>query len=188
MYTEMPATASGKRNDPVSLSPDFVTVATSATGKLLTKQVSLNPDGSVEVQDYGGETWFTFEHVPLGDNMMAGLWRVLDGLSPQQMIVHGAVRDGADASRAYRRTHDPNTHQHPTLEDTAHLWHVQDVDKIPAVDEDGDFDPVKEPERAARQIRRMLPLEFHDAFCIWRLSSSAGFKQTDGKLTINMRM
>jgi hypothetical protein len=44
---------------------------------------------------------------------------------------------------------------------------------------------VTEPERAVEYLRAKLPPEFHDARCLWRLTSSAGIGKRD---TISMRL
>src|SRR4051812_28612989 len=75
-----------------TVSPDFVTVVTSATGHRHTKRVERNADGTYNVLDYDqGSTWHTLEQVPLGDNVIGDLWRVLDELTPHQHIVHGRI-------------------------------------------------------------------------------------------------
>jgi putative DNA primase/helicase len=170
---------------------DFVTIATNidAPPRRMAKFIERYADGTYTIHDYDeGATWFRFEQHPLGSaTYFHDLWQVIAGLSQYQCLIPGKVRDGVDSGRALRRSkeHDGIA---PTLEDCGH-WHlICDFDKIPAKDAAGDFDSVAHPERAVRYLRTLLPPEFKNAACLWQLSSSAGYKATDGKPTINMKL
>jgi hypothetical protein len=166
---------------------EFVTIITSVEGKRLTKRVERNANGSFKIIDYDeGATWFRFEYVEIAD--LAALAQAIAGLTKEQAIVPGRICDGADPSRARRLAYAQEDGTPATLQDHPHRWLVCDIDKIPAADADGEFDPVAEPERAARYVRSKMPPVFHDAVVYYQLSSSAGFKRKNGKPTINMKL
>jgi putative DNA primase/helicase len=189
MTAAAPAGAYTADSQPAAI--DFVTVATNVDTprRRMAKLIERNTDGSYTIHDYDeGATWFRFEQRPLSSaRYFDDLWQVINSLSQYQCLIPGKVLHGVDPSRALRRSkeHDGIA---PTLEDCAHWLLIGDFDKIPAKDAAGDFDPVAHPERAVRYLRTLLPPEFKNTACLWQLSSSAGYKATDGKPTINMKL
>jgi len=175
---ETPNRIDGNPPDPPR---DLITVATAADGKLMTKVFFVDHDGEEQTRSYDKGYLFNFSARPLA--CLDDLARVLDGLDRHSCVIYGRLIEGT--SMPCRRLLNPDAKTgHPsTIEDAAHSWILLDIDKLGIEGEV--FDPVAEPERAAEYIRARLPSEFHDARCVWRLTSSAGIGKRD---TISMRL
>jgi hypothetical protein len=176
---------------------DFVTVLRSL-GPPVTKRFFEDDGGNIRKESYQNAKWFRITRKPL--NSFADLARVLAVIAkdPYCHIVNGQLIDGVDPDCA-RRTHVRRKDNQPSLELAPHYWLPMDIDDVEARDAEGEFDPVADPERAVRQVQSLLPAEFHDAECLWSLTSSAGFteagKDDQGKFytvgsrpTISMRL
>jgi hypothetical protein len=174
--------------DPRPQFHDFVTVLTAEGGKRLTKLV-YRPEGSADLATQAYDNAFMFRYQQRQITSLRQLKTLIEGLAYDQAIIPGWLLDGCDPAQPQRRLVHEKDGAHPTLRDVAHIWMVVDADNLPAVDADGEFDPVLYPERAARYLRRQLPPEFHSAECLWQQSASAGVKKTEsGKYTINMKL
>ncbi len=160
---------------------DFITVATAADGKLMTKVFFVDRDGEEQTLSYDKGYLFTFFTRPAA--CLDDLVRVLDGLDRHSCVIYGRLIEGISMPCRRLLNADQKTGHPATIEDAAHSWILLDIDKLPIEGEL--FDPVAEPERAAEYIRARLPSEFHDARCLWRLTSSAGIGKRD---TISMRL
>jgi len=152
---------------------EHVMVLTAHDGKLLTKTIYRQEDGTLALRDYDRAYEFRMEHVPVGS--LADLRRILESLAPNQCIVYGRIIPGTDTSRALRR-HQHRDGEPATLEDAPHRWLALDAETLLPTDDNGKFDYTAEPERAAKLAISRLPFELHDHDCIWQLTSSAGLK------------
>ena len=157
--------------------PDFVTILTSR-GPRLTKRWYLGPGGDPQCEEYGKAKHFDFTEKPITG--LDDLKRILGEIGPKSCLILGRLKDGVDPTNALRRLHDhkldDGTVKSATIEDAAHYWLPIDVDGVDACDDKGEFDPVKEPERAVYCVLGRLPQEIGFFDCIWQFTSSAGFK------------
>ena len=160
---------------------DFITVATAADGKLMTKVFFVDRDGEEQTLSYDKGYLFTFFTRPAA--CLDDLARVLDGLDRHSCVIYGRLIEGTSMPCRRLLNADQKTGHPATIEDAAHSWILLDIDKLAIEGEL--FDPVAEPGRAAEYIRDKLPLEFHGARCLWRLTSSAGIGKRE---TISMRL
>jgi len=160
--------------------PDFVTVATTADGKLMTKVCFVDSAGREQTRSYDKGYLFNFSMQPIGS--LDDLARVLDGLGRHSCVIYGRLIEGT-AMPCRRLLTDKETGDLATIEDAPHRWVLLDIDKL-AIEGEA-FDPVGEPERAVEYILAKLPSEFHGARCLWRLTSSAGVEKG---ATISMRL
>ena len=161
--------------------PDFITVATAADGKLMTKVFFADRDGTEQTRSYDKGYLFRFSTRPVA--CLDDLARVLDGLDRHSCVIYGRLIEGTSMPCRRLLNADQKTGHPATIEDAAHSWILLDIDKLAIEGEL--FDPVAEPGRAAEYIRDKLPLEFHGARCLWRLTSSAGIGKRE---TISMRL
>jgi hypothetical protein len=161
--------------------PDFITVATAADGKLMTKVFFVDREGREQTRSYDKGYLFNFSTTPVA--CLDDLARVLDELDQHSCVIYGQLIEGRSMPCRRLLNADAKTGDPATIEDAAHCWVLLDIDKL-AVDGDV-FDPVMEPERAVEYIRKKLPPEFHGGSCLWRLTSSAGIGKRD---TISMRL
>jgi hypothetical protein len=161
--------------------PDFITVATAADGKLMTKIFYVDRDGKEQTRSNDKGYLFRFSTRPVA--CLDDLARVLDSLDRHSCVIYGRVIEGTSMPCRRLLNADQKTGDPATIEDAAHSWVLLDIDKL-AIEGDV-FDPVAEPERAAEYIRARLPSEFHGARCLWRLTSSAG---TEKREMIRMRL
>lgn len=169
---------------------DFVTVATAADGKLMTKVFSVDSEGREQTLSYDKGYRFNFSTPAVA--CLQDLAQVLDGLDRYSCVIYGRLIEGTLTPCRRLLNADKETGDPAAIEDAAHYWLLLDIDKL-AID-GGVFDPVAEPERAVEYIRVRLPSEFHGARCLWRLTSSAGVPKPlkEGELdkgpTISMRL
>jgi hypothetical protein len=160
---------------------DFITVATAADRKLMTKIFFVGRDGREQTRNFDKGYLFNFSTRPVA--CLDDLARVLDGLKQHSCVIYGRLIEGTSMPCRRLLNTDAKTGDAATIEDAAHSWVLLDIDKL-AIEGDV-FDPVTEPERAAEFIRAKLPPEFEGARCLWRLTSSAGVGKRD---TISMRL
>src|SRR5579862_2105082 len=146
---------------------DFITVATAADGKLMTKIFLVDSDGRKMVRKYDKGYLFNFAAQPVGS--LDDLARVLDSPDQHSCVIYGRLIDGTRTPCQRLYTQEPLA-----IEDAAHYWLLLDIDELPIEGEV--FDPVVEPERAVEYIVARLPSEFYGARCLWRLASSAGVR------------
>lgn len=161
--------------------PDFITVATAADGKLMTKIFLVDSDGREQTRSYDKGYLFNFSTPAVA--CLDDLARVLDHLGRHSCVIYGRLIEGTVTPCRRLMKTDAKTGDPAAIEDAAHFWLLLDIDKI-AIEGEA-FDPVAEPERAVEYIRAKLPSEFHGARCLWRLTSSAGVKKG---ATISMRL
>ena len=152
--------------------PDFVAVLRSVDDppRRLTKRIYRGEDGNPAIEDYEGAYLFDMEHRVVGG--LADLKDIVDSLSPHECIVTGAVTGGVWRTAAQRLKNGSKA----TLAEARHNWLPIDAEGFVAVDVAGEFDYVREPERAVALAISKLPPEFHDIGCVWQLTSGAGFK------------
>ncbi len=160
---------------------DFVTVATAADGKLMTKVFLVDSEGHEQTSSYDKGYLFNFSTPAVA--CLDDLARVLDGLDRHSCVIYGRLIKGTVTPCRRLLNADAKTGDPATIEDAAHSWLLLDIDKLAIEGEV--FDPVAEPKRAVEYILARLPSEFHGARCLWRLTSSAGVKKSD---TINIRL
>jgi hypothetical protein len=160
---------------------DFITVATAADRKLMTKIFFVGRDKREQTRNFDKGYLFNFSTRPVA--CLDDLARVLDGLKQHSCVIYGRLIEGTSMPCRRLLNRDAKTGDAATVEDAAHSWVLLDIDKLAI--EDDVFDPVTEPERAVEYIRAKLPPEFHRARCLWRLTSSAGVGKRD---TISMRL
>src|ERR1051325_279438 len=139
--------------DPRPQFHDFVTVLTAEGGKRLTKLV-YRPEGSADLATQAYDNAFMFRYQQRQITSLRQLKTLIEGLAYDQAIIPGWLLDGCDPAQPQRRLVHEKDGAHPTLRDVAHIWMVVDADNLPAVDADGEFDPVLYPERAARSLSR----------------------------------
>lgn len=170
---------------------DFVTILTTTDGALLTKRFYRDESGELALQDYGNAKFYSAKQLPA--NKLTDLHRILIERQPNQCVVHGEIVPGIN-TECIRRVHRDDkydeievkgedgtvtierVHVPPTLRECMHHWLAMDVDGLDAADDEGEFDPVADPERAVARIVKDLPEEFADRECIWQLTSGAGRK------------
>lgn len=159
---------------------DFVTVMTSADGKVLTKRHT--PAGMI---DFDGGKWFTSREVPIGS--LADLAAALECPSDSCVIL-GRIKPGVDPSQRHRRLLHPakDDGTPPSYDPAAHDYVLLDVDEKPPRGADGKPDPEYALTPAAwvhdipgtmrRVLRDWLPPELSGVAFKWWLTSSAGLK------------
>lgn len=162
-------------------SRDFVTIATAADGKLMTKIFYVDGEGREQTRSYDKGYLFNVATPVIG--CLDDLARVLNGLDRHSCVIYGRLIEGTITPCRRLLNADPKTGDPATIEDAAHFWLLLDIDKLATEGEV--FDPVAEPERAVEYILARLPSEFHGARCLWRLTSSAGVEK---RATISMRL
>jgi hypothetical protein len=168
------------RPGPADQSPtDFVTVLTSK-GPRLTKLWRRDAAGKLVCDSYEGAKVFDYAQWPV--DSLRDLAHVVTSLGPQSCVIFGRLKDGVDPNGARRRLRDHEDGP-ATAEEAAHRWLPIDIDKLEACDDEGEFDPLADPERAISCVSRHLPGDLETADCIWQWTSSAGMK-----LGIRMRL
>src|SRR5438067_15017 len=136
--------------------PHFITVATAADGKLMTKVFFVDRDGTEQTRSYDKGYLFRFSTRPVA--CLDDLARVLDGLDRHSCVIYGRLIEGTSMPCRRLLNEDAKTDDPATIEDAAHSWVLLDIDKL-AIEGDV-FDPVTEPERALEYILAKLPPEF----------------------------
>jgi hypothetical protein len=149
----------------------FVTVLRSRSG-VLTKKIARGPSGW-HVTGFSAGAWYTALQMPVDgfDRMVTGL----DWLSgqPACAVVRGRVRHGVDHSRC-RRLCDRVLHGDAvTLDPAANQVLGIDVDSLP---EPLGCTFAAEPEDGIEHAISRLPEVFHEAYCWWQATGSAGIK------------
>lgn len=187
-------TKSGKINIPVEapadpMEPGIVDVLTIMQGneddpetkepRIATKCFYRDASGAVEVKSHGRATWHRVRRFSFAG--LEGLTAGLRGLSPQEHLVLGDPTEAALADLAagnnVRRGHAQTW---ASLTEVDRRVVPIDMDNIPipttkiAELEILGFDPVTQPEEAAKHLRSLLPVEFHKSSCVWQLTSGAG--------------
>ncbi len=186
VWTVAPAATEAVLAKPIAAEPaDFVTVLTSADGKLLTKRHVIE-NGEHKTINNDTPYLVTSRREPVGN--LDELGRVLGGIGQRSCIVWGRSVDGLDASKPHRRikeakvTHfdgsdpaaiggDATMVEPACYEDAAHHYLPIDLDgpEVPGWNvafEQGELHPM------VRQ--HMLPAELQDVDCWYAQSSSAG--------------
>jgi hypothetical protein len=160
---------------------DFVTVATAADGKLMTKVFFADGQGRGQTRSYDKGYRFNFSTPAV--SCLDDLAGVLDGLDQHSCVLYGRLIEGTETPCRRLLNADKKTDDPATIEDAPHFWLLLDIDKLAVEGEM--FDPVTEPERAVAYIVAKLPPAFHGARCLWRLTSSAGVEK---RTIISMRL
>jgi Virulence-associated protein E len=115
----------------------------------------------------------TFKEVTVPD--VVGLDRMLAQLADDSRSCILRARVKPEVEQPCRRItkEDARTGDAPTLDDVPRAWVLIDFDSI---DEPDGVDFRSKPHVAAAHLRDKLPEPFRAAACVWRASSSAGFK------------
>jgi hypothetical protein len=152
---------------------DYLTVLTALDGNL-TKRWSLGADAKPVLTQYNAGTLFSYDRRPVAS--LDDLQQVLAGLKPTQAIVPGRLKEGVNPARATRRKVDRPGWAAPLEDRPSHLLEV-DIENVPAVDGQGEFDPIADPDRAlACVMAKNLPPELQGPEFVWQWTSSAGMK------------
>lgn len=144
-----------------SASPDAMVILESAHKRACAKTFRPRPDGAAEVTPYGKEYLWRPRLVEVGD--LAGLLAVLEGVSPHEIVIHGALRDDKPAAPIPRRIYEPDA----TITAVPRAWLAIDFDDP----------PVPADARLLVQLaaaKNLLPAPFRAAGAIWQLTSSFG--------------
>jgi hypothetical protein len=129
--------------------------------------------------DYDCGTWYWVEQFePQSLDDLADLVSVCRAL-PAHYVVRGKLSalgaKLAASGRTIRRCHTAETIPVPHIEDTPCQALMVDVDKYPAPE----AMTIGSEALIRHIIHDLLPPEFHDASCVWLLSSSAGLIEHD---------
>lgn len=147
---------------------DFVTVLTSADGKILTKRHT-----ATETIGYDRGLLFTSKKVAIKN--LRDLAELVQKIGANQCVIHGTTIEGLAADQPhYRRVHE-RPDEPATYADAAHRWLLVDLDikePVPLAEWLGKIAAGRMPAKA----REALPPELHDVACFALLSSSAGIK------------
>jgi hypothetical protein len=123
---------------PVGVAPvDFITVATAADGKLMTKIFFVDRDGREQTRNFDKGYLFNFSTPPVA--CLDDLARVLDGLDQHSCVIYGRLIKGTAMPCRRLLNADAKTGDPATIEDAAHSWVLLDIDKL-AIEGDV-FDP-----------------------------------------------
>src|ERR1700736_2594650 len=109
-----------------------LTVLRSVSGKLATKQFSLQKDGKIRNRSYGDEKYFAVNSVTVTN--IDTLAQELDKLTrdPHSFIIRGGARAGTTRERTRRLAlPDRKTGEPATFEDQPRNWFSVDADHIP---------------------------------------------------------
>ncbi len=136
--------------------PDFMTIATAADDKLMTKVFFVDSEGHEQTRSYDKGYLFNFSTPTVG--CLDDLARVLNDLDRHSCVIYGRLIEGTKTPCRRLLNADAKTGDPATIDDAAHYWLLLDIDKLPIQGEV--FDPVAEPQRAAQYIRAKLPTEF----------------------------
>src|SRR5438045_1985374 len=108
--------------------PDFITVATAADGKLMTKVFFVDRDGEEQTLSYDKGYLFNFFTQPAA--CLDDLVRVLDGLDRHSCVIYGRLIAGTSMPCRRLLNADQKTGHPATIEDAAHSWIMLDIDKL----------------------------------------------------------
>ena len=108
--------------------PDFITVATAADGKLMTKVFFVDRDGEEQTLSYDKGYLFNFFTRPAA--CLDDLVRVLDGLDRHSCVIYGRLIEGISMPCRRLLNADQKTGHPATIEDAAHSWVLLDIDKL----------------------------------------------------------
>jgi P4 family phage/plasmid primase-like protien len=124
----------------------------------------MKPDGSIEKKSFNAGRFFTYETIPVSNiEELASIIQDLAG-APNKFLIRGQIKpDMPDVVR--RKIHDPEA----AFDAVPRPWVMLDIDKQPCPEY---FDPASRPDEVVKWVQEMLPKEFRDRTCFWRLSSS----------------
>jgi len=108
--------------------PDFVTVATAADGKLMTKIFFVDSEGREQFRSYDKCYFFNFSTPAIA--CLDDLARVLDGLDRHSCVIYGRLIEGTVTPCRRLKNADAETGDPATIEDAAHSWLLLDIDGI----------------------------------------------------------
>jgi hypothetical protein len=105
---------------------DFITVATAADRKLMTKIFFVDRDGREQTRNFDKGYLFNFSTRPVA--CLDDLARVLDGLDRHSCVIYGRLIEGTSMPCRRLLNADAKTGDPATIEDAAHSWVLIDID------------------------------------------------------------
>ena len=147
----------------------------STKNRYLAKQFSQNDDGLIHTRGYDQAKSFYIELVDIND--IHELSKLLTELEEQPFtcIIRGVPHsDTVLEDPVFRRKYieGKNSQEFPFL-DEAIPWLLLDIDTLPLRE---GYDYIDQPELVVRHAISKLPEDFHNVYCHWQFSSSAGVK------------
>ena len=147
----------------------------STSNRFLAKQFNETTDGEIHTKGYDLAKEFSIELIDVdGIVQLSELLSSLED-NPFSCVIRGAphldtVLDKHIRRRMYRE--GEKAQESPFL-DVAIPWMLIDIDTLPLPD---GYDYIDEPEQVVKYAISQLPQEFHNTYCHWQFSSSAGIK------------